>query len=793
MLTLQDEAGRLGLGEASPLPGYSTETLEQCETALIKTLARSFCLSESPAEALATLSELPEFRELPSVQCCLEIAYLDLLAQRAETAHFSARSSLWGALLSPSNSVPLAVAVAALLENESVGACLSSAERAFATGVTTFKLKLGIDFELELAQLAALRTAFGSRVKIRVDANQSFRSPLAEMFAALEPFGPEFIEEPSSPLLLAETLTSASIEDGLRIPIALDESLRTLDETKVGAWLRDNKIQVLVLKPMSLGLWRCIRWAQLAEACGAKCVVSHLFSGPIATAWEQRLARSLGSRDLAQGLHYQPAPLDLSFSLEALARLKPAELALIDAHGALSYAALRKEAARTLTLLLSLGLNLEAAVPVPVAFVARIDRPTWILIALLLDRGVPFVPLHPRWRDTEQSAALAGKPRHLLLPAAWAEAVPERASRVADKLLSGALDIVNGGLSSASEGLPEDRLAAVVFTSGTSGTPKGVCLNRSALLVSAQVSAENLEWQQTDRWLLNLPLSHIGGISVLTRCLLAQKPCVLANPEEYRDPGALLDWIAASQSTLLSWVPTQLARMLREPDLALPACVRAILIGGAPLAAHLEHAAALRSWPILATYGLTEAASQVATRTLGVAAPEGSVGKPLGHLELRTTAGVIELRGPGLFGGYWGEKPRNPDAWFPTADLGSLDSEGYLTVLGRADDVVISGGENVHPVEVEAVIGTFPGVDAVCVFGIPDPDLGEALACAVTPAAQNLSGLLEHIFASLAGFKRPRWIATLDELPVGQSGKLERRRLAVELATSLRPFTRSCD
>jgi len=306
VLTLQDEAGRLGYGEASPLPGYSTETLEQCDAALKQTLASSFSLSESPAEALLTLNELPEFRELPSAQCCLEMAYLDLLAQRPEAAQLGADSSLWGPLLRPSASVPFAVA--ALLENESVEACLRSAERALATGITTFKLKLGTDLEVELAQLGALRAAFGSRVKIRVDANQTFTLPLAQTFAALEPFALEFIEEPSSVLVLAESLLDAATEGGVRIPIALDESLRTLDEAKVGTWLRNAWIQVLVLKPMSLGLRRCIRWAQLADAYGAKCVVSHLFSGPIATAWEHRLARSLGSRDLAQGLHYTPQP-----------------------------------------------------------------------------------------------------------------------------------------------------------------------------------------------------------------------------------------------------------------------------------------------------------------------------------------------------------------------------------------------------------------------------------------------------------------------------------------------------
>jgi len=306
VLTLQDESGRLGHGEASPLPGYSIETLEQCETALNQTVTSSLSLSDSPAEALATLSELPEFQGLPSAQCCLEMAYLDLFSQRPEAAQLGADSTLWGPLLSLSASVP--IAVAALLENASVEACLSSAERALATGVTTFKLKLGTDLELELAQLGALRAAFGSRVKIRVDANQSFTSPLAQTFAVLEPFGLEFIEEPSFVSLLAESLLDAATEGGVRIPIALDESLRTLDESNVGIWLKNAWIQVLVLKPMSLGLWRCIRWAQLAEACGAKCVVSHLFSGPIATAWEQRLARSLGSRDLAQGLHYAPQP-----------------------------------------------------------------------------------------------------------------------------------------------------------------------------------------------------------------------------------------------------------------------------------------------------------------------------------------------------------------------------------------------------------------------------------------------------------------------------------------------------
>lgn len=480
-----------------------------------------------------------------------------------------------------------------------------------------------------------------------------------------------------------------------------------------------------------------------------------------------------------------------AFDLELIAQTTPELPAIIDPHGVVSYGDLWNEVPRWLALLAEMGLDL--AHPVPVAFVAKPERSSLSLLAALLSSQIPCVPLHPRWQSMDRSTALTGKPRHLTLPDDWSQRLPATASTAALATRTHA----KAALTARTHG----QIAAIIFTSGSQALPKGVCLTESALVTSASASAANLGWFENDRWLLDLPLAHIGGLSVFTRCLVARKPCVLASPEQRQDLSLLFDWLEASRTTLLSLVPTQLERWLRPPERALPASVRAILVGGAHLPVALERQARSRGWPILPTYGLTEASSQVATRSPKYTADAGSqvatrspehaanagfIGRVLGTFESRIVAGRLELRGPCMFQGYWGEEVRDSNAWFQTSDLASLDADQQLSILGRADDMLITGGENVHPSEVESVLMGLPGVENACVFGRDDAEWGQALACVVSPEVQDLPYLKAQIRSSLAAFKCPKWIATTRELPTTASGKVDRKQTAIQFLGKLR-------
>src|SRR6185295_3394697 len=278
---------------------------------------------------------------------------------------------------------------------------------------------------------------------------------------------------------------------------------------------------------------------------------------------------------------------------------------------------------------------------------------------------------------------------------------------------------------------------AALATSGSSGTPHVVLLSRRAFLAAAAASAGNLGWLPDDRWLLCLPLAHVGGLSVVTRCLLARHPVVLAEP----DSGAvsleqrLARAILGGRPRLLSLVPTQLSALLQLwPKFELPNHVRVILTGGAAASASLLAACAKRGWPVLTSYGMTETCSQIATQPPSVLQEAGSgVGCVLPGVELRIVGGAIQVRGPTLFSGYLlgPAESFDADGWFSTGDLGRWDENGQLHVLGRSDQVIISGGENVAPAEVEAALEACAGVLEACVFPVPDEHWGQLVAAAL--------------------------------------------------------------
>ncbi|HEV2893232.1 MAG TPA: AMP-binding protein [Actinomycetota bacterium] len=316
----------------------------------------------------------------------------------------------------------------------------------------------------------------------------------------------------------------------------------------------------------------------------------------------------------------------------------------------------------------------------------------------------------------------------------------------------------------------EAGLAAVVATSGTSDAPKVVELGADAVRWSALATSAALEAGPGDRWLCCVPVHGVAGLAVLARAWHTGLPVEV---HERFDPAAVGQ--AAGRATLVSLVPAMLRRLLAAGDE--PARFRRVLLGGGPIPAALASEAAGRGVPLVRTYGLTE--------TFGGMVHDGH---PLDGAELRVDGdreGELLVRGPMLFRRYRGDPGRTAAAlrggWLRTGDLGRLEPDGRLTVLGRADDLVISGGVNVHPGEVEAVLATHPAVAEAAVAGRPDPEWGQRVTAFVVPrdpaSPPTLAELRAFARERLAAAKAPRELVLVPALPRGPSGKLLRRLL----------------
>lgn len=313
--------------------------------------------------------------------------------------------------------------------------------------------------------------------------------------------------------------------------------------------------------------------------------------------------------------------------------------------------------------------------------------------------------------------------------------------------------------------LPDDT-AFVLFTSGSTRAPRGVVLSRRAIEVACEASARHLGWRDDDRWLLALSLAHTGGLAVVVRSRFADKPIVMAG-----------DDLAASlaEATIASLVPTQLGSLLDDPAWRPSPRLRAVLLGGAGAPPTLLEAAAARGVPFLTTYGMTETFGQVATAPLSRAGDPRALPVPLAGVMIEA-APQIRVAGRMLATCYLDGAPIAPA--FTTADLGELGHDG-LRVIGRADDVIVTGGDNVQPAEVEAVLAATPGVRAACVFAIVDARWGAIVGAAIVrDASFDLEAARAHWHDMLPARSRPRRLATVDALPRLPSGKLDRRAAA---------------
>jgi len=337
---------------------------------------------------------------------------------------------------------------------------------------------------------------------------------------------------------------------------------------------------------------------------------------------------------------------------------------------------------------------------------------------------------------------------------------------------------------------------AILFTSGTTGRSKAAVLTWGNFVASAQASAANLGGSPEDRWLATLNFFHVGGLAMLTRCALFGATLVLQGRFDPRDVNAAID----QGATHVSLVATTLARTLEaRGDVPFPATLKGVLVGGGPVPPSLLSRARALGGPVLLTYGLTEACSQVTTER-PLEADAVTAGPPLPGLSVRVVGeggavlppgevGEIEVRGPTVMRGYLGD----PEAtaltlvagWLRTRDLGALDERGRLRVFARRTDLILTGGENVYPAEVEALLLDHPALDDVAVLGLADPVWGQRVVAAIVVksavSAVSDAELERFCRERLAGYKVPRSFFRRPALPRNATGKVDRAALRQQL------------
>jgi o-succinylbenzoate---CoA ligase len=478
--------------------------------------------------------------------------------------------------------------------------------------------------------------------------------------------------------------------------------------------------------------------------------------------------------------------------LAAAAERRPGHTALVCARETLDYATLEARAVRRAQQLATKGLEPRGRV----AILMENSVETVVMIHAAMAAGAVLVPLNTRLLASELRAPLEDAQPALLvadedlvgrayeaaagLPATRVLSVPELAASVPRTV------------EPVAEHLLDDD-CTLLFTSGTSGRPKGVRLSYGNHRASARAAVQRLEISHDDRTLLCLPLHHVGGLAIVMRSAIFGTTVVL---HERFDAAAVTKSLLNERITQVSLVSTMLGRLLDQtPGLAAPPTLRCVLLGGGPAPDALLQRAWRAHLPIAPTYGLTEAASQVAS----VSATEARTRSvrsalPVADTEIRIAdsdgkalpagqAGEILVRGPQVMRGYLDPTASARalrDDWLHTGDIGVLDAEGRLSVLDRRTDLIVSGGENVYPAEVESVLLDHPDVREAAVIGQADREWGQRVCAFVVleaGASLDAPALIAHCRTRLAGFKIPRRFERVDALPRTVTGKLQRQRL----------------
>ena len=459
------------------------------------------------------------------------------------------------------------------------------------------------------------------------------------------------------------------------------------------------------------------------------------------------------------------------------AAARPGAAALITARETLSYATLRARIETGAAACLAAGL-----VPGQSLAIITASRERLVLAAgVAFHLGCPLLPLDP------------------VRPEAWDLATESGIGQViCDRDLDTPRDLRRFDaerLAATVSARPTSPRAAreadvqlMIATSGTSGQPRAVALTGHNLATAVRASRQCLSLHPHDVWLNTLPLSHIGGFAIVLRCLEAGAAMLLHETFAVETIRRVLDENRVSHVSL---VPAMLARLLDAGlDVGQASRLRHVLIGGARLDAGLARRALAAGWPLCVSYGMTETASHVCLYPgLDASWQPGDAGKPLAGVSISIVnddhrpvsgTGRIRIAGPMVMAGYMDGARLNGagliDNGLTTGDLGYLDDRGHLHVLGRADEMLVSGGRNIHPHEVERLLQVCPGVRDAAVTGLPDPVWGDRLVACI--AGDALLEDVEHwCRANLPGSLRPREFRAFTALPRDALGKLRRAEL----------------
>ena len=421
-----------------------------------------------------------------------------------------------------------------------------------------------------------------------------------------------------------------------------------------------------------------------------------------------------------------------------------------------------------------------------------------------LRAGAVFLPLNTAYTPHEVGYFLSdARPKILVCDPAWAEAHAPAARGAGARVLTHGVGM-EGELferartsaeTFANVAREKDDLAAILYTSGTTGRSKGAMLSHDNLASNTLTLVECWRFSADDVLIHALPVYHTHGLFVATNCVLLSNARMIFLPKF--SAAQVLD--AMGRATVLMGVPTFYTRLLEEPGLSREACanMRLFVSGSAPLLAETHRAFREKTGhAILERYGMTETNMNTSNPYDG-ARVAGTVGFPLPGVALRVVdpdsgaerpqgeIGMIEVKGPNVFKGYWQMPEKTaaefrPDGFFITGDLGRIDANGYVHIVGRGKDLIISGGLNIYPKEVEGEIDALPGVVESAVIGLPDADFGEAVVAVVVRekgAALSEDDIRVALSGRLAKFKQPRRVHFVDALPRNTMGKVQKNVL----------------
>ncbi|MEO6093054.1 MAG: AMP-binding protein [Novosphingobium sp.] len=456
-----------------------------------------------------------------------------------------------------------------------------------------------------------------------------------------------------------------------------------------------------------------------------------------------------------------------------------------------TYAEIEHTAARLAMRLRSLGLSSGERLLV------QADKSVEVLILYIacLRAGAIYLPLNTDYTESELSYFVADAEPALAVCRAQSVALFERIG-------GGQLTVTT--VEQLFAALPEeqaapvprapDDIAAILYTSGTTGKPKGAMLTNANLVSNGEVLVDFWRFTPEDRLIHALPIFHVHGLFIALHCALFSGATLNFLPKFATAPVIAM----MADASVLMGVPTFYTRLLGDPEFTRAACarMRLFICGSAPLSADTHRAFEERTGHrVLERYGMTET-GMLTSNPYDGERRAGFVGLPLPGVELRIAdfdsgrvlprgeVGIVEVRGPNVFAGYWRNAEKTAaefraDGFFITGDMGVVGEDGYVQLVGREKDLIISGGLNVYPAEVEALLDARADIAEAAVIGVPHPDLGEAVVAVVQPTGDplNIAALGEALRAELARFKCPKRIIVIAELPRNTMGKIQKKLL----------------